>query len=111
LAPLRAGPETPGATVDGLDQGHRRTSVARVRGRGCGLAEVLLEDLERRWRRRRAAVPAVLDQDADDERGRVERAVAAPPRLALEMADRIARQVDDLLGRSRLAGDLDREGA
>ena len=34
--------------------------------------------------------------------------VPAPPRLVLEMADRIAGEVDDLLGGPRLAGDRDR---
>ena len=54
---------------------------------------------------------AVLDHGADDELRVVGRAVAAPPRLVLEMPDRVAGKVDDLLGRPGLAGDRDRVGA
>ncbi len=59
----------------------RTPSVAKVRGQVAALVEVLLEDLERRRGRRDAAVAAVLDHGADDDRRLVERAPAAPPRL------------------------------
>ena len=71
--------------------------------------EVLLEDAERSRRRGRRAVAAVLDHRADDELGVVGGAVAAPPRLILEVPDRIAREIDDLLGGARLARDRDRD--
>ena len=70
--------------------------------------EVLLEDAERRRGGGGRSVAAVLDHGADDELRVVGRPVAAPPRLILEVADGVAGKVDDLLGRSRLAGDRDR---
>src|SRR5439155_20817042 len=72
--------------------------------------EVLLEDLQRRRGRGRAAVSSVLDHGTDDDLRRVGRRVAAPPRLVLGLALWIAGEADDLLGRPRLAGDRNREG-
>src|SRR3954468_10380436 len=69
--------------------------------------EIGREDLRRSRCCGGAAVPAVLDHGADDELRVVRRPVPAPPRLILEAG--VARQRDDLLGRSRLAGDRDRE--
>src|SRR6476646_10360660 len=81
--------------------------ISSVRGVGrlqAGLAEVVLEHLERRRCGGGAAVAAVLDQGADDDRRLVERPVAAPPRLRLVRAVRVARELDELLGAPGLAG-------
>src|SRR6266511_129004 len=82
---------------------HRRDVRVRVD------LEVLLADLERRRSRRHAAVAAVLDQRAHDELRLSVRTVSAPPRLVLQTL--IAGQADELLSRSGLSGDLDRERA
>src|SRR5438876_7090281 len=65
--------------------------------------EVRLEDLERRGRRRRAAVTAVLDQRTDRDRRRVCGCVPTPPGL-IELAGETG-DARALLGRSGLAGD------
>src|SRR5438093_2356680 len=70
--------------------------------------EELLEDLEGCRSGGRGAVPAVLDQRADDELGAVGRPPATPPRLVLGVARRIPGELHDLLRRARLAGDRDR---
>src|SRR5688500_12897492 len=76
-------------------------SVGLHDGRGLGRldTEEALEDLQRGRRSRGRAVPAVLDQRADDEAGRVRRAPSTPPGLILEMVDRIAGERHDLLRR------------
>src|SRR5262249_59674810 len=65
------------------------------------------EDLRRRGCGGSAAVPAVLDHRTHHDLRVLGRAVAAPPRLALEPG--VAGHRDELLGGARLAGDRDRE--
>ena len=89
----------------------RVPSVRDVGGRDAVLVEVRLEHLQRGGRRGGAAVAAVLDHGADDDRRVVGRPVAAPPRLVQLHLVRIAGQADQLLGRPGLAGDRDREVA
>src|SRR5207247_3987077 len=84
--------------------GVNRTRLDRL------LAEDRLEDLECGRGGRISTVPAVLDQRADDEPRCIRGPVAAPPRL-VERAGVAVAGVDDLLGRSGLAGDRDGEAA
>ena len=96
------------ADRESLDRLRSRPSVRLRRAHVGGLLpEELLEHLEGRGRRDRAAEAAVLDHRADDEPRRVERAEAAPPgRVRRRTAVRAG--VGVRLGGSRLAGDRDR---
>src|SRR4051812_45968089 len=89
----------------------RRSSVGRVGRLLAGLAEVVLEHLERGGGGGGTAVAAVLDHRADDDRRLVVRPVAAPPRLRLVRPVRVAGELDDLLCTARLARDVDGEVA
>src|SRR4051794_21744803 len=89
----------------------RGSSAWRVARLLAGLADVVLEHLERGGGGGGTAVAAVLDHRADDDRRLVVRPVAAPPRLRLGRPVRAARGLGDLLFTAPLAPGVGGGGA